>query len=164
MPEFFSGHSVCPTYIDPSRAPDGKHGIYYYHYAPLIPKGKAVEDCLDIKEGFADWMLESLRRYTTNMNDSNIIARHIESPRETHQHSPSFRNGEYFGAAMTPRQFMAERPTPELGQYRIPGVEGLYLCGPAQHPGGGCIGGGRAVAMRILIDQKADLASVFTAL
>ncbi len=164
MPEFFSGHSVCPTYIDPSRAPEGKHGIYYYHYIPLIPKGKTLEDWLDIKEAFADWMLQGLRRYASNMDDSNILARFVESPWEMQQHSPSFRNGECFGAAMTPRQFMAERPTAELGQYRVPGVEGLYLCGPAQHPGGGCIGGGRPVAMRILMDQKADLSAVFSAL
>ena len=164
MPELYSGHCVCPTHIDPTRAPEGKHGIYYYHYVPLIPKGMTLEDWPEIKEGFADWMLEGLRRYSTNMDESNIIARYVESPWEMHQHSPSFRNGECFGAAMTPRQFMAERPTPELGQYRVPGVEGLYLCGPAQHPGGGCIGGGRPVAMRILMDQEAELSSVFAAL
>ena len=162
MPEFFSGHSVCPTYIDPSRAPDGKHGIYYYHYAPLIPKGKAVEDCLDIKEGFADWMLESLRRYTTNMNDSNIIARHIESPRETHQHSPSFRNewlmfrGRHDPAPVHGRETNTRAgPVPDTWRG---GALSLWTSAAPR------IGGGRPVAMRILIDQKADLASVFTAL
>jgi phytoene dehydrogenase-like protein len=65
---------------------------------------------------------------------------------------------------MTPRQFLGERPTPELAQYRVPGVEGLYLCGPIQHPGGGCIGGGRPVAMRIMMDQKMDLKTAFDAL
>lgn len=163
LPQLFSGHAVCATHVDNSRAPAGKHTLYFYHYVPNVVKGKTLDHWDVIKEDFADWMLEGLRRYTTNMDDDNIIARHVASPLETHRHSPSFRNGEPFGAAMTPRQFMAERPTPQLGQYRVPGVEGLYLCGPAQHPGGGCIGGGRPVAMRILLDQGADLNSAFTA-
>jgi phytoene dehydrogenase-like protein len=164
MPEFFSGHSVCSTHYDPTRAPKGQHTLYFYHYIPHVPRGKTVEDWPGIKEGFADWMLDEFRRYATNMDSGNILGRFVESPYEMQLQSPSFRNGECFGAAMTPRQFMGERPTPELAQYRVPGIEGLYLCGPAQHPGGGCIGGGRPVAMRIMMDQKMDLKTAFDAL
>jgi phytoene dehydrogenase-like protein len=32
-------------------------------------------------------------------------------------------------------QWLWMRPTPELARYRTP-IDGLYLCGPAQHPGG----------------------------
>ena len=31
------------------------------------------------------------------------------------------------------------RPLPELAQYRTP-IQGLWLCGPATHPGGGIAG------------------------
>jgi phytoene dehydrogenase-like protein len=31
------------------------------------------------------------------------------------------------------------RPLPELAQYATP-IEGLWLCGPAMHPGGGVSG------------------------
>ena len=164
LPQIFSGHAVCTTLLDASRAPQDKHSLYYYHYVPLIPRGRRFEEWQDIKDDFADWMLEGLRRYTTNMDAANIIARNVESPYEMSQHSPSFRNGECFGIAMTPRQFMGERPTPQLAQYRVPGIEGLYLCGPAQHPGGGGIGGGRPVAMRILMDRGVDLKKAFPAL
>jgi phytoene dehydrogenase-like protein len=164
MPKFFSGHSVCSTHVDPTRAPGGQHTLYLYHYIPLVPRGKRLEDWPDIKDGFADWILENFRRYATNMEDSNILGRFVESPYEMQMHSPSFRNGDCFGLSMTPRQFLGERPTPELAQYRVPGVEGLYLCGPAQHPGGGCIGGGRPVAMRIMMDQNMDLKTAFDAL
>ena len=164
MPTLYSGHVVCSTHYDSSRAPDGMHTLYFYHYIPHIPAGRRLADWPAIKDEFADWMLDGLKRYAVNMDSSNILGRYVESPYEMQLQSPSFRNGECFGGAMTPRQFMGERPTPELAQYRVPGVDGLYLCGPAQHPGGGCIGGGRPVAMRIMMDQKMDLRTAFDAL
>ena len=164
MPSHFSGHSVCATHFDKTRAPAGNHTLYFYHYVPKVPKGRKFEDWPAIKDDFADWKLGQFQRYVTNMDSSNILGRFVESPYEMAQHSPSFRGGECFGLEMTPRQFLGERPTPELAQYRVPGVEGLYLCGPIQHPGGGCIGGGRPVAMRIMMDQKMDLKTAFDAL
>lgn len=164
LPDLYSGHAVCSTHYDATRAPEGKHTLYFYHYVPHIPNGRKLSDWLTLKEEVADWMLENLRRYASNMGDENIIGRYVESPYEMALHSPTFKNGECFGIAMTPRQFMGERPTPQLAQYRVPGVEGLYLCGPAQHPGGGCIGGGRPVAMRVMMDHGMDLNSAFDAL
>jgi hypothetical protein len=41
------------------------------------------------------------------------------------------------------------RPTPDLAQYTVPGIERFYLVGPFQHPGGGVYGAGRATAMRM---------------
>ena len=61
--------------------------------------------------------------------------------------SPSFFRGDLHGIATTTYQSGSHRPTPELGQYRVPGVERLYLVGPFQHPGGGVFGAGRATAM-----------------
>ena len=47
------------------------------------------------------------------------------------------------------------RPLPELARYRTP-IEGLYLCGPAMHPGAGIAGASGANAAReILGDQAA---------
>jgi phytoene dehydrogenase-like protein len=63
---------------------------------------------------------------------------------------------------MMPDQFILGRPLPELAQFRVPDVEGMYLCGPFMHPGGGANGGGRAVAIRILQDLKADLSATFS--
>ena len=58
---------------------------------------------------------------------------------------------------MTPDQFLHGRPIPELANYGVPGIEGLYLCGPFMHPGGGANGGGRPVAMRVLMDLGMSL-------
>jgi hypothetical protein len=61
-------------------------------------------------------------------------------------------------------QFLGRRPIAELGQYRVPGVEGLYLAGPFMHPGGTVTLGGRCTAMRMLMDWGTDLRSVFKSL
>jgi hypothetical protein len=57
-------------------------------------------------------------------------------------------------------QSLGMRPTPELSQYRVPGAPGRYLSGPFMHPGGGIVGGGRAVAIRIMEDLKVDYSKV----
>ena len=58
---------------------------------------------------------------------------------------PGEPDGELFnGDYATTYQSGAHRPTPELGQYRVPGIDRLYLVGPFQHPGGGVFGAGRA--------------------
>ena len=48
------------------------------------------------------------------------------------------------------------RPTPDLSQYTVPGVEGLYLVGPFRHPGGGVYGAGRGTAIKMFDDLKLD--------
>jgi phytoene dehydrogenase-like protein len=60
--------------------------------------------------------------------------------------SPSFMQGDLHGVAPSSYQSGAHRPTPDLGQYRVPGVDRLYLVGPFQYPGGGVLGAGRATA------------------
>jgi phytoene dehydrogenase-like protein len=68
----------------------------------------------------------------------------------------SFVNGDMHGAAPFMYQTVGHRPTPDLGQYTVPGAERLYLVGPFMHPGGGVFGAGRATAIRIFDDLGID--------
>ena len=76
-----------------------------------------------------------------------VLDYHCDSPVDMERTSPSFFRGDLHGIATTTYQSGSHRPTPELGQYRVPGIERLYLVGPFQHPGGGVFGAGRATAM-----------------
>jgi phytoene dehydrogenase-like protein len=67
------------------------------------------------------------------------------------------RRGDIMGIAMTSDQLMGARPTPELSQYQIPGVDGLFLTGCTTHPGGLATLGGRASAMKIYQKLGIDL-------
>jgi phytoene dehydrogenase-like protein len=150
---------------DPSRAPDSdKCAMYLYHFAPRELRDGGLKGWEKHRQKFADAIWEDFKSYCTNMDDSKIIARHIESPLEHHLHSASMMNGDIFGIGTTLGQIMGRRPLPELAQFRIPGLEALYLVGPFQHPGGTVTFGGRATAMKMMMDWKADLKKAFTVL
>jgi phytoene dehydrogenase-like protein len=64
--------------------------------------------------------------------------------------------GDVHGVAPYFYQSASHRPTADLGQFTVPGVEGFYLVGPFMHPGGGVIGAGRATAMKMFEDLGMD--------
>jgi phytoene dehydrogenase-like protein len=68
--------------------------------------------------------------------------------------------GDVHGVAPYFYQTGGNRPTPDLGQYTVPGVERFYLVGPFQHPGGGVYGAGRATAMRMFEELGLDFDKV----
>lgn len=148
--------------FDPSRAPAGKSTMYLYHFAPMVLSKGGLEGWDDIKEETADAIFDEFCSYTTNMDKSKVIARHVETPLDHHRHSRSMRNGDIFGCGSFTSQFMGRRPIPELAQYRVPGLDSFYLAGPFMHPGGTVTLGGRATAMKMLMDWKVDLEKAFT--
>ena len=148
--------------FDPSRAPAGKSTMYLYHFAPMVLAKGGLEGWDAIKEETADAVFEEFCSYTTNMDKSKVIARHVETPLDHHRHSRSMKNGDIFGCGSFTSQFMGRRPTPELAQFRVPGLNSFYLVGPFMHPGGTVTLGGRATAMKMLMDWKIDLESAFT--
>ena len=107
------------------------------------------------KISYADKMIDHMKRFVKNVPDV-ILARHIDSPVDMERTSPSFRRGDLHGIATSTYQSGAHRPTPELGQYTVPGLDGFYLVGPFQHPGGGVFGAGRATAMKMFEALKMD--------
>ncbi len=132
--------------FDPSRVPAGKATLHMWDYVPYNrPDGVHWDQA---KDGYGDHMLKHMSRFATNIPDA-VLARHIDSPVDMERTSPSFRRGDLHGIATTTYQSGAHRPTPELGQYTVPGVDRFYLVGPFQHPGGGVFGAGRATAMKM---------------
>ena len=138
---------------DPSRCPDGKSIFHAWDYVPYErPDGRSWDEA---KNEFADSMIAQMSRYIENVPDI-VLDYHCDSPVDMERTSPSFFRGDLHGIATTTYQSGAHRPTPELGNYRVPGCEGLYLVGPFQHPGGGVFGAGRATAMVMCEDMDID--------
>jgi phytoene dehydrogenase-like protein len=143
---------------DPSRAPTGKATMHAWDYVTYEhPDGK---DWDTAKTDYVDKMLAHMGKFISNVSRDNIIAYHCDSPVDMERTSSSFRRGDLHGVAATTYQSNAWRPTPELGQATVPGVERLYLVGPFQYPGGGVFGAGRAAAMTMFADLKLDFAKV----
>jgi phytoene dehydrogenase-like protein len=142
---------------DPTRVPAGAglfHGICFAPY-DLADGGPSRWD--EIKEETADRLLGHYRQFCSNLTGDNIIARKIYSPLDLERSSPnSMVRGDVHGVAPFFYQSGGHRPTPDLGQYKVPGVDRLYLVGPFMHPGGGVYGAGRATAIKMCEDLKID--------
>jgi phytoene dehydrogenase-like protein len=141
------------TQHDPSRAPEGKAIFHAWDYVPYDrPDGRSWDDT---KREFADKIIKQMSNYIDNVPEA-VLDYHCDSPVDMERTSPSFFRGDLHGIATTTYQSGSHRPTPELGQYRVPGIERLYLVGPFQHPGGGVFGAGRATAMVMAEDLGID--------
>ncbi|MDE3176961.1 MAG: NAD(P)/FAD-dependent oxidoreductase [Pseudomonadota bacterium] len=148
---------------DATRAPPGAGTFYGVTFAPYDLDGDAASwDAR--KDEMADRSLAYYRKFFTGLDDDNIIARVVKSPLDMERDSPnSFLRGDIHGCAPYMYQTVGHRPTPDYGQYTVPGVERLYLVGPFMHPGGGVFGAGRATAIRMMDDMAIDYDKVMGA-
>jgi len=141
---------------DPSRAPAGQSALTIYGFGPFELREGGAEGWSARKEQYARWIRETYAGFCENFDDSNIIASEFRSPLDMSRHSPTFQHGDVGGVGKFFFQIGGHRPTPELAQYAVPGVDRLYLAGTFMHPPGGVTGGGRATAMRICGDLNID--------
>ncbi|KAL9566984.1 hypothetical protein ACKAV7_008753 [Fusarium commune] len=148
------------TNADATRAPPGKSLL---HAVVMVRANNA-------EVGFHGWdkikdevtykVFRYLSKYVEDLTPDQIRGYHAVTPHDHESDTPSFQGGDICGLSMAGDQMGAARPTPALAQYRVPGVDGLYLAGPFMHPGGGVWGGGRPVAIRVLEDMGIDFHSV----
>ncbi|MBL1141089.1 MAG: NAD(P)/FAD-dependent oxidoreductase [Proteobacteria bacterium] len=141
---------------DASRAPEDCTSLYLYAFMPFNINQQSAEHWDDLKTEVADQLLKEFKHYASNFTDDSILARHVDSPMDMLRHSSSYQHGDIHGTGPFIYQFGGHRPTPSLSNYRVPGVENLFLVGPFMHPGGGVFGGGRATAVRVFEDLNID--------
>jgi phytoene dehydrogenase-like protein len=143
--------------FDATRTPPGKGVAHLWDYAPYVrPDGRSWDEG---KEAYARSMLDRFRLFVSNL-DEVLLDFHCDSPLDMERTSPSFLQGDLHGIATTSYQSGAHRPTADLGQYRVPGVDRLYLVGPFQYPGGGVFGAGRATAQVMCEDLGMDFGTL----
>jgi len=144
--------------FDATRTPPGAATLHAWDYVPAQRADGSSWD--QHKEEYAQRMIKHIGRFLPNLNSGNIIAFHCDSPLDMERTSPSFRHGDLHGIATSSYQSGAHRPTPELGQFMVPGIDRFYLVGPFQHPGGGVFGAGRATAQRVCEDLGISLEKI----
>jgi phytoene dehydrogenase-like protein len=146
------------TMFDATRAPQGCAELHAWDYVPYQrPDGRSWDET---KRDYAERMLSHMRTFIDNLGSADILQYHCDSPLDMERTSSSFQRGDLHGIAPTSWQSGSHRPTPELGQLNVPGIERLYLVGPFQHPGGGVFGAGRATAVKVAEDLKIDLSKI----
>ncbi|MGH8232267.1 MAG: phytoene desaturase family protein [Steroidobacteraceae bacterium] len=146
---------------DPSRAPPGCGLFHGITMAPYNLENGGAQRWDEIREQMGDRSLRHYQRFVRNLSSDNIIQRSVVTPLDHARNMPtSMVGGDVHGVAPYFYQIGGHRPTPDLAQYAVPGVERLYLVGPFLHPGGGVYGAGRATAMRVMDDLQIDFDKV----
>lgn len=153
---------LCPTVIDPRRAPDGHHTLKVVGIQPYeLREGPERWDKL-IPE-VADANLAQLRRYAPNLVDDTILATTLKSPLDLERLNAHNWHGSCHGGDMGPDQSGALRPAPGWAGHRTP-IDGLYQTGATTHPGGSVSAGpGRNAATVLLSDLGSNLEAAIVA-
>lgn len=125
-------HVSVPTVHDPSQAPDGRHTTFGWHFVPGPPtRGSWNEQAVKNR---AEAIIGTYATYAPNIKQATMaVATH--SPDATERRIISMRNGDRHHGSFHPSNWGVNRPTSQMPGYRTP-IEGLYLCGASQHPGG----------------------------
>jgi phytoene dehydrogenase-like protein len=132
------------TAYDPSVAPAGRHTMSVF--AQYVPYTLATGDWDSRREAIADQAIGSIARFAPDVADC-IVHRQVLGPPDIEARI-GLTGGHIFQGECLPNQMWDRRFAPRTG------IEGLYLCGAATHPGGSVIGiNGRNAAMAALTDR-----------
>jgi phytoene dehydrogenase-like protein len=127
-----------PSSLDPNLAPAGHHTISVYVYpAPAKP---ATDNWDDHREAVAQGIIDQITEYAPNFRNS-VLHYELRTPLDL-ERKVGLTDGCIWHLQHDADQLFAQRPLPELSNYRTP-VAGFYLGGSGQHPGGevsGCPG------------------------
>ncbi|MGY1915907.1 phytoene desaturase family protein [Blastococcus sp. SYSU DS0973] len=155
-----------PAALDPTRVPDGA-GVLWLQLqeTPGRPQGDAagsidVGDGTwtdDLRERYADRVVEQLGRHVTNL-DAALVARRVLSPADLESWNRNLVGGDPYSGACTLDQFLIWRPTARTRGHRTP-VPGLWHIGASTHPGPGLGGGSGYLAVQQLGKRSRRLLS-----
>lgn len=138
--------------FDPTRAPPGGATLTLFAFGPFDLADGGSAAWMTRKEEIGQWIRGHYSKYVANLDDSNVAGWGFWTPLDMVEDSPTFQRGDVGGVGKFFYQIGGHRPTPELSQYAVPGVKGLYLAGTFMHPPGGITGGGRATAVKMCGD------------
>jgi phytoene dehydrogenase-like protein len=132
--------TVHPSLFEPSLCPPGKEACFCEQIAPYELRDGGSEAWNDIKDEYADTVLERWRPFlASGLEPRAIVGRYVSSPVDIERVMPSMRHGDWNHGEMSQDQLGVFRPFHEYPPYRT-GVPNIYLCGASTHPGGS-IGG-----------------------
>jgi phytoene dehydrogenase-like protein len=140
------GRVSAHPYLEARSAEALAGGRYRVHvhvqYAPYRLADGEWDDARRAKLG--DAVVERLSPYLPA-----VVERTVLSPRDLEE-LHGWPEGQAHHAELALDQVLWMRPVPALARYATP-IAGLYLCGPAMHPGGGLAGAAGANAARVIL-------------
>lgn len=146
IPSRISFGSGAISQFDPSQAPAGKATAYAWHAMPYAPDGDP-ENIEDVKEEFAERMIDTWQEWAPNVNRKNIIGKYVYTANDYSRELINMVQGDLFVGSFTGEQTMWNH----FG-YKTP-IEGLYMAGSPTHPGGAISGGGGYIASKVILED-----------
>ena len=137
---------------DSTRAPAGGGTLTLLGFCPYSLRNGGVAAWDERRDELRTFLPSLVSDLCSNLTPENIVGSSFQTPLDAERFSPTFQSGDVCGLGKAFYQSGGHRPTPELSQYTVPGIDGLYLAGAWMHPAGGITGGGRATAIRICGD------------
>jgi len=151
---------LCPSQaFDPSDCQH--HHPKGYVSAPfmlnLTPPEYHVEgpEAIDKKKAEINaYVRQAFSQALEGLDDENVICHWSSTPHENEFRNTGLIGGTWCGRRHCEDQLWTNSPIPELARYRVPGIEGLYLCHQTSgHPGGLCLMAIPYNLMHILIED-----------
>lgn len=141
--------------FDDTLAPAGQHTVTVWgQWHPYALSNGENWDAIAEREGTK--LIDAVERVAPGFA-SSVHDMHIQTPLDL-ERELGLRQGQVMHVDMSFDQMFLWRPMPELAGYRVPGSDGLYLCGASTHPGGGVFGAsGRSAARTVLADRSPTL-------
>jgi len=152
VPDHTGLHSSFPTVNDPTQAPPGAHTTFAWQFvASREPDGADRVWTPSDNDRQVKAVIGCFRRYAPDFEDCVLgVAAH--SPTDTGAYLTSMPRGDRHHGSFHPDNWGADRPHHSISDYRTP-VEGLYLCGSSQHPGGSFTGNPGFNAAGVIADD-----------
>jgi phytoene dehydrogenase-like protein len=152
LPSAVSLHASVPTRVDATQAPAGMHTAFGWEFVPSRPHGGDATFWTEAEcEKRLAKMVDTWVAYAPNVEGAEL-ARAAHSPLHTQQMVPSMWLGDRHHGSYHPNNYSDTRPCRALSGYRTP-IDGLYLCGSSNHPGGSVNGLGGYNAAGVIADD-----------
>jgi len=150
-PEHPAALAMTFSAFDDTIAPPGKHNVTVWgQWHPYALSNGENWDAIGEREGTK--LVEAVDRVAPGFA-SSVEHMHVQTPLDL-ERELGLRNGQVMHVEMAFDQMFMWRPMPELAGYRVPGVDGLYLCGASTHPGGGVFGASGRTAATIALGDR----------
>lgn len=139
FPSLPVGNGSCNTIHDPSYVTGDGHVAFWWPFAPYVVDGDPMN--WDTRRAeYQTRMLDVWKSVTTNLDEENILGEYLKTPLDVSRGNAAMRNGAVRMGPYTQEQSRINRPHPDLADYRIPGLAGLYHASATSPNGGGLSG------------------------
>jgi len=154
FPQLPVGNGACNSVLDPTYTDGDGHVAFWWPFAPYVVDGDP-NNWDDRREAYTKQLLDVWKSYASNLDEDNTLAVYLRTPLDVTRGNRAMRNGGVRMGPYTPEQSGKNRPHPDLADYRVPGVIGLYHASSTSPNGGGVSGAAGYCAAGVIADDAA---------